>query len=57
MDKQILCEKCTGHLSSSVALWRGDSLWTNKFDLTDARVTSLALSLFGEEGLSHWTNK
>ncbi len=45
----IWCNKCTGHLSSFFTLWKGDSRWTNKFGLTDARVTFLALSLYGEE--------
>jgi hypothetical protein len=52
----IWCNKCTGRLSSSVALRRGGSLWTNKFGVTNARVTSLAQWLYGKEAHTGQTN-
>jgi hypothetical protein len=49
MDKQVWSNRCTCHLSSSVALWRGGSRWTKEFGVTNARVTSLAQWLYGKE--------
>ncbi len=56
MDKGIWSNRCTGHLCSSIALWRGGT-HTGQTNITDAGVTSLALSLCGEEVHTHWTNK